>query len=377
MNVSEVSSGPTYGRGALESHEDIDGIPNLPPFPTDETLIRLCRIWEAAFCIPTVEPDDDFEALGGDSVTALEILAEVQRVFGTKLSPTVFAGGLSCGRLAERVRAGAGPEPSRLAVLRTGAGRPLFFVPGGGGSAFRFERLLRAADLGRPAFAVQLPVVMPGAELPDTLPELAAEYVRQMCEAQPEGPFDLIGYSFGGRLAFEMACQLVASGRPVAFLGLFDAYGPRYPRRRRLPSRVVEHLAILARLDNGARGTYLRDLRNRWVDRLRGRRAQAQAAALCPDPREVPAYIRADYSYCRRLSIHYEHGVYPGRLTLFRASIEPYHFGIDFGDPRLGWRGFAAQGIRVVRVPGDHHTMLEEPNVSALARALREGLGAG
>src|SRR5262249_40189569 len=222
MRASEVSPGTTHGRAALECHEDIEEIPDLPPLAPDVTVLRLCRIWEAAFCIPTVAPDDDFEALGGDSITALEILAEVQRVFGTKLSPTVFAGGLSCKRLAERVRAGAGPEPSRLAVLRAGAGRPIFFVPGGGGRAFRVERLPRAADLGRPAFAVQLPVVTPGADLPETLQGLAAEYVRQLCEAQPEGPFDLIGYSFGGRLAFEMACQLVATGRPVAFLGLFD-----------------------------------------------------------------------------------------------------------------------------------------------------------
>jgi pimeloyl-ACP methyl ester carboxylesterase len=52
--------------------------------------------------------------------------------------------------------------------------------------------------------------------------QMAAAYLAEVRARQPVGPYHLAGYSFGGLVAFEMACQLVASGEEVGLLGLFD-----------------------------------------------------------------------------------------------------------------------------------------------------------
>jgi thioesterase domain-containing protein len=68
---------------------------------------------------------------------------------------------------------------------------------------------------------------------------------------------------------------------------------------------------------------------------------------------------------------------YPGRITLFRAAIQPPGIRFAFDDPTNGWRAIALSGVEVIRVPGTHFTMLQPPNLTVLARALKACLRKG
>jgi thioesterase domain-containing protein/acyl carrier protein len=333
--------------------------------------LRMCRIWEGVLGFGPIGPDDDFFELGGDSLQALDVLAAVERAFGRRLPPTALFAAPTCAGLAAMARAAEGPDPDPLVPLRErGEGPPLFLIPGAGGSVFVFENLLKAVDLGRPVYGFGLPPGGPEGDSPATLEELADRYVTRALAAQPEGPYYLGGYSFGGRVAFEMARRLAAAGRPVAFLGLFDTYGPAYPRPLPPLRRLLGHLRAYRVLDADGRRGYLRERLRRVVGRVNG---LAGAVARPPWLRAavVPVFIRDDFEYHRRLTLAYAPGVYPGRLTLFRAAETPGWFGVDFSDPWLGWDGLAAGGVEVRPVPGGHLTLFEEPHVRDLALSLK------
>ena len=342
--------------------------------PRPELAERMCRIWEAALGAGPVQPDDDYFALGGDSLQAIEILAEVQAVFGARLPMSSLFDAPTPARLAALADEGVDPDALPLFRLsRSGLGAPLFLMPGAGADAFVFDDLLQAADLGRPVYSFRLPARGTAAAEPPRLSDVAARYAEQLVAVQPDGPYYLAGYSFGGRLAFEIARKLEADGRPVTFLGLIDTYGPGYPPALPLIPRIFSHIRWATHPDPDQRRRYFRE---RWW-RIRWRFAgltQGLMAQEWPHRLIVPEYIRTDYLYHRWLSATHEPAPYAGRVTLFRALEEPDEVGADFSDPFLGWGGVAGGGVDIRPVPGDHLTLLEPPHVAALARSLRECL---
>lgn len=123
-------------------------------------------------------------------------------------------------------RPGEGYSP--LVTLRFGkpGGVPLFCVPGAGATVASFTDLAGFLDPARPVYAFQ-PRGVEGAMVPHTTVEAAAaSYLRCVAEAQPTGPVHLLGHSFGGWVAFEMALRLRAAGRAVGSLTLLDSDAP-------------------------------------------------------------------------------------------------------------------------------------------------------
>jgi aspartate racemase len=349
-------------RGVLREECD-----ESPPEQADRAVLRMCGIWEAVLEDGPVQPDDDYFAMGGDSLQALEILSEVQRVFGAKLPMTSFFTAPTAGQLARLALAGVDPDSAPLVWLSwRREGQPLYLLPGAGGNAFAFDHLLRAADLGRPVLGFRLPSAQSGGDQPSTLVEVAGRYVQHLLAFQPEGPYYLAGYSFGGRLSFEMARQLEAAGHPVAFVGLFDTYAPGYPPPLRGFRRLLSHWHAATHPDRSRRRRYFRERTIRV-----GQRFQGLTHSLWEDRLLVPQLIREDFHYHEWLTRGYVPELYSGRLTLFRASLVPEIVGTDFSDPYLGWGRWAAQGVEVLPVPGDHMNLLQQPHVRGLAASLK------
>lgn len=334
---------------------------------------RMCRIWEAALDTGPVRPDDDYFALGGESLEAIEILTQVQKVFGVRLPMSSLFAAPTPAQLATLVLEG-GIDPDSAPLVRLnqrGEGPPLFLLPGSGDNAFAFDKLLRAADLGRPAYGVRLPAAGSGGVVPSSLVEVAGRYVEHFVAVQSDGPYYLAGYSFGGRLAFEIARQLDAACCRVAFLGLFDTDGPGYPPPLSPLRRIWSHVRMATHPDGQQRRRYFRERLLRVGERLKVLKTRLPSGPWS-GRLLVPDYIRDDFHYQRWLSHCYAPTTaYGGRLTLFRASVVREVVGTDFSDPSMGWGPFAAGGVEVRPVPGDHGGLLYEPHVGALAMSLR------
>ena len=198
---------------------------------------------------------------------------------------------------------------------------------------------------------------------------MAAYYIEALQTVQPEGPYCLAGWSMGGTVAFEMAQQLHAQGQRVALLALLDTRIPTPDEKfaeqdfeSTLLADVVRYFGLS--LDP-------EDLSRLPEDEVLARvLEQAKKAGLVPSELEVSQAQRfvelckADFRATRNYVLHR----YPGRVTLFKASEE---LGGTSSDPTLGWGEWAAGGVEVHAVPGNHANMVYEPHVEVLAAKLK------
>nr|WP_063779214.1 type I polyketide synthase [Kibdelosporangium sp. MJ126-NF4]CTQ96553.1 Malonyl CoA-acyl carrier protein transacylase (EC 2.3.1.39) [Kibdelosporangium sp. MJ126-NF4] len=208
----------------------------------------------------------------------------------------------------------------------------------------------------------------------DTVETKAARYVEMIRQRQPEGPYRLGGWSFGGMLAFETARQLTSAGAEIELLFLIDTIiplpdaesAPDVALRARL-RRFVEYIEQTYEVDLGLPEGELMALperqRNELVMRMLSERVAGMGAAVLEH--QQTSYVDA------RISEQYTPSHYPGPVLLFRAK-DPHPLTTTL-DPRylrtddaLGWTEFCPD-LDVVKVPGDHITVIDPPHVAVVA----------
>ena len=313
----------------------------------------------------TPGPDERFFEVGGDSLRALALLAEIEVRFGRALPLTALLEHPTPAALAALLRAPAAPQ-AIVALRAEGARPPLFCVHGIDGEALRFAPLARRLD--RPLYGLQAHG-LGDADLA-SIPALASRYLTDVCRVQPSGPYHLAGYSAGGTIALEMAAQLVGRGEVVAWLGLLDDVAPG--ARARGPTRLLRFAANLPAFVHDRLTTLTpRQLLTRTALTLRRRRARAAELMDLSDLSPSRVAI-AERVFAARAA--YVPPVYPGKITLIRATIRKLR---DPFLPDHGWAPYAGGGLEVRDVIASHeHLCSREPYVSRLAAALRASLDA-
>ncbi|MFI8460817.1 amino acid adenylation domain-containing protein [Kitasatospora sp. NPDC085464] len=213
--------------------------------PGEEVLAGL---FAEVLGLPAVGAESNFFDLGGHSLLAVALVGRIRAVLGRDVTvrdvfrhPTVAA-------LAERSATGGdgtgsdGLEP--LLALRTGgAGVPLFAVHPVGGLGWCYSGLVRYVGQDRPVYALQAGGLAGDAELPAGVGEMVDDYVRRIRSVQPYGPYQLLGWSFGGAVAHAIACRLQEEGEKVALLAMLDSR-PTGPGRDEEPLTATELLSL-------------------------------------------------------------------------------------------------------------------------------------
>ncbi|MFJ5559455.1 amino acid adenylation domain-containing protein [Streptomyces sp. NPDC093250] len=118
----------------------------------------------------------------------------------------------------------ADPFSAMLCIRPTGSLPPVFCVHSGVGFSLPYLPLARHIGAEHPIYGIQAPCVVDFAPLPGSVEEIAGDYIRMIKEVRPEGPYHLLGWSFGGTIVYEMAVQLRAVGEEVGVLSVLDAY---------------------------------------------------------------------------------------------------------------------------------------------------------
>jgi acyl-CoA synthetase (AMP-forming)/AMP-acid ligase II/thioesterase domain-containing protein/aryl carrier-like protein len=341
------------------------------PHGDDAPLQRLRDAWCVVLHTDSVGDDEDFFAAGGDSLRAVALLAAIERALGVQWSladlmaaPTVRA---------QRARLSGGiemPRASRalLPIRIDGALPPLFLAPGFGCPVRALRAFASAFPASQPIYALDVNAFGEADGLAAGAGPSLVDMARRLLDAvrtvQPAGPYQLAGFSLGGRLVFEMARQLRARGERVALLALLDAAAPGYPRPVGQPRRALRHLRVA--LGRGPAGA-LRYLLER---------GKAAAAHAGPTLDIVPAgHGAADSAVARALNLGaraahygwsgYEAGPYDGSVLMIRAARRPLNPGLDDDDPEMGWRRFAPDTTAIGEIDCLHVDMLDHPRAIA------------
>ncbi len=196
--------------------------------PLGDTERALAVVWAEVLKLERVGRRDNFFALGGHSLLAMSLLDRVHQRFGVRLSiSTLFA----FPELASQARQidfpleVASPVERLLPVkLREQGGPVLFCVHPASGLSWSYVGLSRHARGGFQVYGLQADGIAEGTTPAASVEAMSRGYIEAMRSVQPEGPYRVLGWSMGGLVAFEIACQLQAMGEEVDFLGMLDSY---------------------------------------------------------------------------------------------------------------------------------------------------------
>jgi amino acid adenylation domain-containing protein len=361
-------------------------------YPRTSTEALLCEIWASLLGLKQVSVRDDFFELGGDSLLGVAMLVEIEQRTGHRLPVGFMQQMRTVERLAARLdQMGKCCRPALdsplVGIQPRGTRTPLFLVHGvGGGMLWGYENLSRHLGTDQPVFAFK-PCDADRLDEFDTVRKIATQFVRELRRFQPEGPYALGGYCFGGNVAHEMACLLDQEGQSVSLVALIGS-SPRnssYDRIRWTAPHLYRFFGNLGDWAVGfTRWTFAKQLRFiRWkLKRLRKRAAQllrhgsgAPASGVdgLLDLSAVPSAQRGLWlSHVRALDKH-RAAVYRGKVLLLRSRGHRLNCSYD---GKCGWGDYAMGGVDVGVVPGFHDGLLEEPFAGSVAHELRIQLDA-
>ncbi|WP_442738387.1 amino acid adenylation domain-containing protein [Streptomyces pseudogriseolus] len=197
--------------------------------PRTETERLLCRIFAEVLGVERVGRHTTFFDLGGHSLLTLPLVARISAETGLRLEARTVFEASSPAELAARLEGTVQPKKGAaldtlLALRRSGTRHPLFCVHPGAGIGWSYSGLLPHVGPDQPVYALQARGLTEPESMPTDLADMAAYYIERLRTVQPEGPYHLLGWSFGGLVAQEMAVQLQRQGRTVALLALLDSY---------------------------------------------------------------------------------------------------------------------------------------------------------
>jgi amino acid adenylation domain-containing protein len=349
--------------------------------PTTELERELVAAWEHLLDRAPIGVRSDFFDLGGDSLALISLFATIEARYGRRLTVDVLAGGLSIAGLAQLLtRPGPhGTETDPLVPLQPfGDLPPLYCVHGISGDVLHYHRLAVHMGTKRPIFGLRR---RPQDPIGESITETAARYVAAMLERQSNGPFNLLGYSSGVMIAYEMALQLLAQGNEIGLLAIIDQH---WPRQRLSPAAAIPGICrilgampgrIRYKLSQVPTADRYRELRRLFFSWSKTALGLKRDAATIFEIDRIEAELLSRFDAALRALYVYRPAPSTVPITLFRAQIPP--MGYLLMAPTLGWKDLTRGEVRVRLVPGDHHSMITEPLVRHLAKALSDELDAG
>jgi acyl-CoA synthetase (AMP-forming)/AMP-acid ligase II/thioesterase domain-containing protein/nucleoside-diphosphate-sugar epimerase len=353
------AAGPT-GRDSASSFEA----------PVTAAERALAELWRQILGVPQVGRRDNFFEHGGTSLSAAELLVAAEKRFGRRLGFASLMTRPTLEALAEALSGEDAPGDIRLLVpMQTQGSRPAFFGTHPlFGLVYPYAGLARELGTDQPFYALQARAYLPGQQAHASIEDMARDYVRAIREAQPQGPYYLGGWSFGSLIAMEMAQQLQTAGETVGCLVIIDQATDSLERFfDEVPVRIKleRFFSIVGDAMRAYDPYYARHAG--WLSRL-------------ARPVKLWRFIRSVFLPMVRIGMintgiarNYQLKPYQGNVALLHTG-DPEFTRIT--DERLGWDRLVRGRVDVYRIPGNHLTLHEPPNVAVLAAALTDALAA-
>ncbi|CAM5663670.1 hypothetical protein SALBM311S_12274 [Streptomyces alboniger] len=360
-------------------------IPTLPTrlAPRDAAERVVVGVWNEILGRPPQDVNEDFVAAGGDQRTAHALVEGIRRRLDATapgLTAEHVLAHSTVATLADLIRPvvnGTGDCVVRvLRDVEPGAHRPALFTfhPAGGPTSV-YRPLVQLLPPTHNVYGCDR------VDFLGTLEEKAAHYLGLIQKLQPQGPYHLLGWSFGGCLAYEVARRLRERGSAVGFLGLIDTILPAALPGLESKEMLVERFGRFAE----------------YIEKTYGRRLDLsyEELAATPDERQIDVVMRLvaeagldmspgimehqRTSYVdARVGERYRPQPYPGHVVLYRAqesqalttALDPRYVR---SEADLGWAPLCPS-LEVVPVPGDHLSLIDPPHVEVIARHLTKAL---
>ena len=384
--LQEIGRNPDQPMATLVAWLKEQLLPLLDPVPADEptahnttetviqtarnpTELEVAKIWEELLNISPIDVHADFLALGGRSIIAVQLLVLLEERLNTKLTFLEFIEEPTISAIAKRISQGpALPTWRALIPIQPQGNRPPLFCVNAGGEHVLFLRALsQHLGVNQPLFGLQSVGLDDECPPMTSFAEIAALNVKEIREAQPHGPYHLVGHCLGSRVGLEMVHLLRSQGETIGLYLVLDtsppALSPKTPKPSRLKVGVSNHTKNLAS------GKWIRALiglkryterRMRFLAKDLGRKKIRRFGS----PMEKRALTKTIVQEtCEKIETTYVAQPYHGKIHFIRAS--------DHLSEDIDWRDIAAE-IETTNLPIRHRHMFLEPDVQHVARTIAE-----
>jgi amino acid adenylation domain-containing protein len=349
-------------RRALPDVDEVGPSRRKAPVPPSNDLERtLVGIWASVLKLDNVGIEDHFfDELGGTSIQGLQVFAALATQMDLDLPPTTLLEAPTIAELAQVIESGAGhPRYTSLVPVRaTGSKTPFFCVHGGGGAVFFVRDIANHIPADRPVYGLQaagFSTGTPGVYRP--VEEIAARYLAEIRDVQPQGPYLLGGLSFGGLVAYEMAQQLRAQGEETALLALLDTKLWQLTEEN-APDDPDRHINRMRKMNVGQRAWYVIGGVGRRVYRYYRRfRVTMSVRAFHRLPKNLRKFHY--FPLFAQATREYKLEPYPGDALFISEK--------DSSDEQiLNWTPLIQGGIEMYEIPVGHFDLVVEPHVGVL-----------
>jgi thioesterase domain-containing protein/acyl carrier protein len=346
--------------------------------PRNDTEKKITKIWEKFFNKKSIGVKDNYFDLGGHSLLALVIFNEIEKEFNKKLPLATLFKSQTIEKLAAIIsdRDGTTNWSSIVPIQTQGTNPPFFCIHGAGGNVLLYKDL--AARIGnlQPFYGLQSKGLDGSEDLHKTIAEMAENYLNDILQIQPEGPYLLGGYCMGGTIAYEIAQQLIDKGLKVGLVALMDTYNFNAASRNDTLlanlgyyyQNTMFHLKNLIKVSNKEKIIFLKEKAKTAGERT-GEKISFITTKLTSkfSNNGNAGSLQSLQKLNDQAALSYIPEPYNGKVVVFT----PQDMFANFDDESFGWGELVKDNLKIVELPIYPKGMLVEPFVEKLASSLR------
>ncbi|WP_060482084.1 non-ribosomal peptide synthetase [Pseudomonas sp. NBRC 111119] len=356
---------------------------------------RLCQLAAELLKIPRIAPEQSIFDCGATSLTAMRLVVLVEKLYGINVPLSAFVSAPTLEKLALLIQRQGGEfkfDPL-VPLRRTGNRRPLFLVHPMGGNILSYLRMLPHLPEDQPLYALQASGVDLGSQPIASVEAQAAFYIASMRSVQPQGPYLIGGWSYGGFVAFEIARQLIAAGEQVDKVLVLDTMALSDQAKGKASDDGLLSWFFWELLWTSRGSDLPVQLVPAHIESLQERfefiTDHAISIGAIPEGSTKAVMQRLFEVYRTNWDAATEYNYQSKRpaldITLVRAReplpriLREMHDTIrsEYNDPLNGWPGKTSGKVRLIEVEGDHLTIMEEPYVGPLVGAIMDEIQRG
>ena len=362
LDTLPVDSNGKISRRDLPEPQYVSRPPYTPP--CTETENRVAEVYASVLGYPKVGRNDDFYLLGGDSLDAISVSLQLEKLLGTSLPLALLAHASTVKKMARAID--QHETATNLVALRSqGSRKPFFCVHGHRGQVGNLRNLSMHLSSEQPFYALQLEGLDKQNQPPTTMTEMANHYLSEIRKVQNKGPYLLGGYCYGGLVAMEMARQLQQVGESVSLLALIDTQCPIGSPKSAIRLRLGK---LWQRAVYGGKIHWRNVFKNYYINLV----ARARSVALhilwryhLKREQLIPLFLREPQTLLEMIERDYVPKPVHCAAVVLAAENEQLSKPTD-----QFWQKLIKGGVTIHHIPVTAAVLLSEPQVSYLAKSL-------
>ncbi|SDZ22918.1 thioesterase domain-containing protein, partial [Thermoactinomyces sp. DSM 45892] len=334
--------------------------------PRDHIEFKLVKIWQDLLSVDEVSITDDFFSIGGHSLLAIKLLAQIKNEFDKEIEVSSLFQNTILEKLASLIRQKTSSEKSSgLTInLQESEKDPFFCIHPAGGTVFCYIKLAKVLESNCSFYGIQSPYLEMDPINEKSLKEICSIYVGEIKRKQPKGPYKIGGWSAGGIIAYEIARQLLEQGEEVSLLALMDSDFSSFRHEITEEDAIIQ---IAQAIFKDSWEKVKEELKDKDIDTMYEYMLnEAKAQELFPPDTErerIERLAKAAFFNTKMLTDQ-KLDSYPNEVIYFNAE--------EGKDLSIEWSEVLKDKIKIYNIPGSHMDMMDSPAVELIAEKLAQ-----